>query len=44
MSRYVVFDEMASWYCVVKDDSGVDVHESVVTCNTGQQVQVLSGP
>ena len=44
MSRDVVFDEMASWYSVIKDDSGADVYETMVTDNTGQQSQVLSGP
>ena len=44
MSKDIVFDEMASWYSVVKDDSGADVHEIVVPGNTGQQSQVFSGP
>ena len=37
VSRDVVFDEMASWYSEVKDNTGVDVNEIVVTRTTGQQ-------
>ena len=44
VSRDVVFDEMASWYSEVKDNTGVDVNETVVTRTIGQQSQVLSGP
>ena len=45
VSRDVVFDEMASWYSEVKDNTdGDDVNETVVTRTIGQQSPVLSGP
>ena len=40
VSRDVVFDELACWYSEVQDGTETDVHETVVTGNTGPQSQV----
>ena len=44
VSKDVVFDEMASSNSKVKDNSGADDNETLITSTIGQQSQVLSGP
>ena len=44
VSRYVVFDELKSWYSDANDGIGADVKESVGAENAGSQSQNLSRP